>query len=246
MFNFYSFKTSSATCSRLHHWLLKPFNAEAIPSLLIKIYMIRKFVFWAIINYFTNPWIWNDFKISCNDMSSCRITKHGAFTISRVKGISIYVKIWNKFIEIKNSISFGLVIFKTNNWRLLALRSKIRLTESGRELKNKSIECRPWFFKTSDKTISEAVSLFTAVFIYFSFYIPICLKPWLLCKTSIVITSYLVVLFPFCFVFMFYIFSYWNVSMVVNFFSGCPRCFLFSLCLYFHLFCIFVNVRSWF
>ena len=36
-------------------------------------------------------------------MSSCRLTKHGVFTISICQGYYINVKILNKFIEIKNS-----------------------------------------------------------------------------------------------------------------------------------------------
>ena len=49
-------------------------------------------------------------------MTGCRIHKFGIFTISWLGSVCMNVKIRNKFIEIKYSVSNGLVIFITNYW----------------------------------------------------------------------------------------------------------------------------------
>ena len=91
------------------------FNADAISSLhFFEIDTGRKPVFWTLWNYITNSRIWNDFQISSHYMTGCRIHEFGIFTISRLRRVCMNVKIRNKFIEIKYSVSYGLVIFITN------------------------------------------------------------------------------------------------------------------------------------
>ena len=97
------------------HWGL--FNADAISSLhFFEIDTRRKPVFWTLRNYVTNSRIWNDFQISSHYMTGCRINKFGIFTISWLRSVCMNVKIRNKFIEIKYSVSNVLVIFITNYW----------------------------------------------------------------------------------------------------------------------------------
>ena len=60
-----------------------------------------------------------------NQYIVCRINKFGIFTISWIRNVCMNVKIRNKFIEIKYSVSNGLVIFITNyRWlRILEISS---------------------------------------------------------------------------------------------------------------------------
>ena len=110
MLTFHSFRAPGLTYSRLHHRLPKSFNADAISSLhFFEIDMRRKPVFWTLGNYVTNSRIWNDFQISSHYMSSCRINKFGIFTISWLRSVCMNFEIRNKFIEIKYSVSNGLV-----------------------------------------------------------------------------------------------------------------------------------------
>ena len=112
MLTFHSFRALGSTYSRLHHRLPKSFNADTISSLhFFKIDTGRKPVFWTLRNYVTNSQIWNDFQISSYHMTGCRINKFGIFTISWLRSVCMNVKIRNKFIEIKYSVSYGLVIF---------------------------------------------------------------------------------------------------------------------------------------
>ena len=117
MLTFHSFRASGSTYSRLHHRLPKSFNADAISSLhFFEIDTRRKPVFWTLRNYVSNSRILNDFQISSHYMTGCRINKFGIFTISWLRSVCMNVKIRNKFIEIKYSVSNGLVIFITNYW----------------------------------------------------------------------------------------------------------------------------------
>ena len=112
MLSFHSFKTLGSTYSRLHHRLPKSFNADAISSLhFFKPIREGNLYFGP---YVTNSRIWNDFQISSYCMTGCRIHKFGIFTISWLRSVCMDVKIRNKFIEIKYSVFYGLVIFITN------------------------------------------------------------------------------------------------------------------------------------
>ena len=48
-------------------------------------------------------------------MTGCRINKFGIFTISWLRIVCMDVKIRNKFVDNKYSVSYGLVIFITNH-----------------------------------------------------------------------------------------------------------------------------------
>ena len=84
-----------------------------------------------------NSRIWNDFQISSHYMTGDRINKFGIFTISWLRSVCRNVKIRNKFIEIKYSVSNGLEIkysvsnfvnFRQLNDRLFGKELFIRFT----------------------------------------------------------------------------------------------------------------------
>ena len=75
--------------------------------------------------------------ISSHYMTGCRIHTFGIFTISWLRSVCMNVKIRNKFIEIKYSVSNGLVIFITNYWwfRILEI-SRYRWSNGNKDLVN--------------------------------------------------------------------------------------------------------------
>ena len=86
----------------------KSFNAEAFSSLYLSKSMCilgPYKLFYEILN-----------------LKRFKINKHGVFTIPYVRGVSMNVKIWYKFIEIENSASYRRVILTTNDWRFLIFK----------------------------------------------------------------------------------------------------------------------------
>ena len=86
-------------------------------STLVEINVGGESIFWTFRNNFANSRIGNYLKIYSNYMSGCLINIICIFAISRLMSVSIDIKIRNKFIEIKNSISDWFIIFVTNNRR---------------------------------------------------------------------------------------------------------------------------------
>ena len=72
-------------------------------------------------------------------MTGCRINKFGIFTISWLRSVCMNVKIRNKFIEIKYSVSNGLVIFITNyRWFRILKISRYRRSNGSKPIPKSS------------------------------------------------------------------------------------------------------------
>ena len=85
-------------------------NCDFFPTS-IEISIRRKSEFRSFRNNISYPRFRNNFQITSNYMASSRIAIHWVFTISGIRSASINIKIWNKFIKIKNDWSYRFVIF---------------------------------------------------------------------------------------------------------------------------------------